>query len=508
MPRPNTSRNYNPVLDFQPDPSVAGDPLVLFDQPRGVNYVMTRQQAGPQFALQAQNFRITDAGKLRIRYPFTKVGTTAAATLIGAVGYVRNDGVEQMYRWTSTTVEVWNGTTWTAVTGPAFTALAGIRVSTVPWGNFLLFTVGANGIYKIDPSLGTYTLITGSPVCKYITTFGGRVVATGILSNPQRIQWSVKDNSDDWVGTGSGFEDLAASPGGGADIQYEFYPLNDSQGLALRSSSVWLTELTFDVTAPFNFRYLEAITCDTPRGAAMTPYGLCAMFRDNIYLISTSGIKPIGDAVKPSLYIVDANWNANLASFDAAYYKNLDEFYLYNASTGVAYVYKFKADAWTTMVFSETTTLVGFVRTSFKGASFLASSLIYFGGTDVLYEDLASTAAVPTAILLTGSISYPDPLYKIIGTGVYMDVTDGATAITGHKDITYVLQASSDLFVSDNITIFSGTYNRSDFNRVQLRHNMPLSRNQLQYKWTFQSSPGLTIEQFVVNHVRGGRIML
>ena len=315
---------------------------------------------------------INRQGRFQTRNGFqTLNGSGTPNNLIHTEPFKASDGTQYLIRWTTTGVQYGTTGGFSNLTGPALSLSLSTFISTTVWGSYLLFTDETSGVYKIDVSAGTYALITGSPICKHITTFGGRVVASNISGSPSRIQWTVKNDSDDWSGIGSGFEDLASGPGGSSDIQHGVFPLNDTDAMIVRAGTIWMMGLTGVVTAPFQFRFLYVQKIDARKSISASPYGLYVLAQRGPVLLTLGGPEYITPESQSSIF--DGNLQTyTYASSYGLYDEYNDTYYLYIPLTtwsgdSVVWVYTREFKVWTKWTFQfhiKSMAVTNFVLTS------------------------------------------------------------------------------------------------------------------------------------------------
>ncbi|HEY6022391.1 MAG TPA: hypothetical protein VIY48_21790 [Candidatus Paceibacterota bacterium] len=263
-----------------------------------------------------QNFKIQDGyyiGREGTKYLNTYAEPTG---LMASFVWQTPQDVEWILRFTKTQMQYydWGIGGWINVSGisPNMSGGDSDYFQWTGYGSKLLFVNGKDGIYQTDLSTVPPTVTkfgTGPVAPKFITTFGGRVIASNISGAPGRIQWSVKNNSTDWSGIGSGYDDLVSTPGGGIDESFGVYPVNDAQALVVRSHSIWLMSLTGDVNVPHRFSMLYAnFGCDDPYSIVPVPGGIVGLFRDNVYFVNEATIQPLGNTIS-SMFRVSGNEN-------------------------------------------------------------------------------------------------------------------------------------------------------------------------------------------------------
>jgi hypothetical protein len=301
--KPSIMRHSAPVVDLtQVVGDIAAEIKPMFLPPKGVAYSLRALQIGAEYAADIQNLMVR-FGRYVTRPGTIDIGDEAEENLVYAYEFIDAAGTRYFYRWLPDKVQVWDGVTWEDVIGITLTGTIENKISVTSFGGKLLFCNGIDPIQEITtPDTGAE--LTGSPVCSHITTFAGRVVASDIVSEPYRIQWSVKNDHTDWAGLGSGYEDLFSTPGGAIDSQAGVYPVTEVLALALRSDSVWSMSETGIFDTPFRFgRIMPAAGCRARHSVAQVPDGIVFLGQDNIYQITLPNLKPepVGDLVKDQL---------------------------------------------------------------------------------------------------------------------------------------------------------------------------------------------------------------
>jgi len=238
---------------------------------------------------------------------------------------------------------------YTQMTGPAFSGLAvGDRFSFVQWGTNLICTNPIAGMFEIDLATKTYSRITDAPQdAQFVSLFNGRLFATGIYSNPNRVQWSVKFSSTDWSGLGSGYEDLAPTSNSGLNTVQKLFPLSDTTALLTRSESVDIVSATDRFDTPFAFTSRHtSIGCIAPFAAVQVGNGVIVPTYQNIYLVTPEQYASIADNIP---YRGQGTYRpiTPLKSY-AIYNPGLNEYWLitgYSNDTAL-YKYSFHTKTW------------------------------------------------------------------------------------------------------------------------------------------------------------------
>ena len=289
---------YDPSIlaQYQPPEAVIAIPKPCFDLV-GMDGSSPLGHMQPGIARLVNNLNIR-FGRYQARNGVSVVGLKATSPLLYALDARLSDGGTSTIRFTEAGVETLIAGVWTAVAGDAFTGLQSAAFALCGWGDTVIFSGGIGGLNSLSFNPDTNAAIAGSPSgCIHLTVFGGRVIAS---LNTNRIQWSVKDDSTDWSGLGSGFEDLKSEPGGKNDTQTAVVPITDQIAYCIRSNSVWQVSLTGDFDAPLNFSMLmEGIGSRYPQTCVGIPQGvICVGDNGNVWLIGPSGVKDIGQPIR------------------------------------------------------------------------------------------------------------------------------------------------------------------------------------------------------------------
>ena len=302
MARTITLRGQIEMFPVPEQPAVAPQFMALWEQPQGLDYVTPINSFTPNKARSSNNLRVTSAGKYIVRPGLTVVGGVAGDTQLGVVVASKDTGVEYTVRITSTGVEVSTGSTWQSYSGPTLDIPESARPEFAAWNNKLLFTDQTSGLYEIDFSAKTYSLISAAPVGKHLTVFGGRVVLSNIVNYPTRVQWCVKNDNTDWSGIGSGYDDMLSAPGGVVDIQHGVYPITDTEAYVVRASSIWAMSLTGIADSPYEFAFRFAQGTDSPKSIVRLPgQGIIMLGRDDVYMVNPSGLEQLGIGIRDQL---------------------------------------------------------------------------------------------------------------------------------------------------------------------------------------------------------------
>lgn len=132
----------------------------------------------------------------------------------------------------------------------------------------VFFSGGGAELVRIDLDNSEVEYIAGSPIARYVTTFGDRVIAANIVESgtefPNRVAWSANADPYTWSGLSSGQENLVQGARGFGDHITGIFGL-ELVCLVLRRNSIWhMTRQPF-ATAPFKFQQIVGgVGCDLP----------------------------------------------------------------------------------------------------------------------------------------------------------------------------------------------------------------------------------------------------
>lgn len=212
------------------------------------------------------------------------------------------------------------------------------------FNNTLLLSNGVDGTYEYAPLTGLLQKITEAPAAKHLSTIGGRVVASAVNGQEYTTQWSVKNNSHDWTGIGSGSEDLLSTPGGLVDSVLGVWPITEDTSLMVRTNSIWQVNQTGDEEAPFRFNRLFANLGSRSRHSIdVVPGGLVMLGTDDIYLIDATKPAPMGTLIRPRIFATE-----DLTKAKGRYRSRLRQYWLTLGGDEV-YVYSFDDGGWSRM---------------------------------------------------------------------------------------------------------------------------------------------------------------
>lgn len=346
-------RNESGFVDSPPE-ELLPKRLSHFLEPGGLNTVTPLSRLDRKYSPDIMNLRIRD-GRYIPRDGTRMLGDEdAVANVVGLAHIVYGGGVERVVRWLKTKMQVWssggaypNPGSWTDVPALVLTqSNDDDRVSWTVWNKLILFTNNKDGLYSYDPATNTASLIAGAPAGKTVAVFNGRVIISGVLGNPHRIQWSAKNDHTDWIGVGSGFEDLLSSSGSEVDSQRAVIPVSDHTAIAVRSNSVWAIYETGNPDAPFRFaRLYTDFGSNAPHTLRALPGAVIGHFRDSIYIVGETQRQDIGAPIADLLreYQVGSAGTPAMGFVDP----KLQEYRYTSGSSDKVFRFSLRYQAWT-----------------------------------------------------------------------------------------------------------------------------------------------------------------
>lgn len=346
MARPITLRQAQPVppIDVKSD-GIEVVPKPFWAPPKGLDYVNRKNRVQPSNAPEMVNLYL-DRQVIKSRYGTSVVGAAAADTVMAVVNFVVGSGIGFLIRFTTTTMQLWDGAAWNNVAGAVFTGGDTAYFTYTAFNDTLLFSNGVDGLWEYAPMIGALTLIEDGPNALHLSTFGGRVLASAADGEPGRLQWSAKNNSRDWTGIGSGFEDLLSTPGGKVDALMGVWPITDDFALMVRSDSVWQVSQTGDPDAPFRFGRLHANVGSRSRHSVdVIPGGVVMLGTDDIWIITDSQVASIGQLIKDRVFLE----NADVTEARGLYRPDTKEYWLAPSHSEIVYRYSFQDQGWSKM---------------------------------------------------------------------------------------------------------------------------------------------------------------
>jgi len=218
---------------------------------------------------------------------------------------------------------------------------------------------GAPGLVEYNLPTAASRILAGSPTGKHVATFGNRVVVSAASGRLARVQWSVKDDDNDWAGLGSGFEDLLVATNDIYDEVMGVYPISDTTALIVREASIWRMDVTGFFDAPFQFTLLTDQLGTTARRTIRTiTGGVVFLGYDDVYIVTLASVQRIGLPALGSVFFdpsFSALGSAGVASSLATshgYFDHLNRRYWLNVKNLGTFVFSFDDQGWTRMPFA------------------------------------------------------------------------------------------------------------------------------------------------------------
>lgn len=194
--------------------------------------------------------------------------------------------------------------------------------SYVVWGATLISTdigdtpqvgvgtrIGSKGLIStLLASPHTTSILTHSPRAAQLFVLGNRICAvrtnewdaasdpwvTGAVTNLSRVRWSVKDDSNDWDGLGSGWEDLLVSQGS-IDEAMAGVAITDEVAIVVSEKTIRRMDVTGFFDAPFKFTLLDEELGTLSRYTVQgVPGGVIFLGYDDVYIVTLGGAQRIG----------------------------------------------------------------------------------------------------------------------------------------------------------------------------------------------------------------------
>ena len=308
---------YDPIALAQQQPSEQDllVPVSCFDF-KGMDATAPLNLMQPGVARLVRDLNFRDGAYLT-RDGTSVIGSAAASDLVYALDVTLQDGTSYTLRVRVDGVDYLVGSGWVAATGDVFNATQGSPFPFTGWGDTLIIAgTGKARTVSFDPVV--LTEIPESPDnIIHLTTFGSRVIAS--LSDG-KVQWTIKDDSTDWTGLGSGFEDLRSAPGGRPDAQAAVIPVTDEVAYCIRTNSIWQMSLTGNFDAPFNFsRLFSHIGTSYPQTAVAIPQGVIFLADAQIWLVTPQGYREIGEPIKSYINASAVTLGKATATYDVLF---------------------------------------------------------------------------------------------------------------------------------------------------------------------------------------------
>ena len=411
MPKPTQVRGLPPsFIPELPENNVVDIPLLA--TPKGMRPGLTTHLRDPDIAHQLANLHYEGSGLLSTGFGVQSsygLAVAAGITILSIFSYrMENDRVIIAAATDGLYYVHISSLTFTKMTGPTLSGLyAGDFFTFLPFGDVILCTCPVVGMFAIDLTTFTYSNVTDAPQdAQFIELFNGRVVTTGSIGNPRRVQWSAKFSYTDWTGLGSGFEDLQPLNTLSSNNPIRVVPVDDRRALVFRQETCDLMSATDNFDVPFIFSQLHTgVDSRCPRAIANTRNGVITVGSTNIFLVTTESVQGIGTGIiKTPLELSTLDPLTNLRIIDPAwigkYNHVLNEYWLSTPYT--IYRYQMGFEAW--------------VEVSKADVTDMASDSGY---TPESYSVLPGTYGTLTGTLSSSSSSYRTGMLVAAGQGVY-----------------------------------------------------------------------------------------
>lgn len=243
-------------------------------------------------------------GAAQLRPGFTSLAAMPppAEPVLGFADFYNSQAVRIQVIFTPTRLLQWNGSGWTAITGPALT---GVASQTFGWdviNSKLCFSQGTNQLMIWDGIANSYALASASaPAAPYIAEIGLHLMMQNTIeggqSFTQRYHWSGIGDPTDWTSFSSGINDNLNNLGPGLGLlklgQY---------GYGWHQWGLLQIQPTGFGLAPYVFSPIVGSEVGNICARSLQKINLngveCAVYigKDNVYLFNQSSVTPIGDA--------------------------------------------------------------------------------------------------------------------------------------------------------------------------------------------------------------------
>lgn len=260
---------------------------------------------------------------IMVRFGFYKtrdatlvIGDAAAYAVVHAMEVILSSGESYPVRFMTTGVDVYESGVWNGVGGDPWSTTNIAAFSATGWADTVVFADDSNGIFELDFTSGNTInkLLTTTGII-HLTTFNSRIIA----SFPETILWSVKNDSTDYTGLGSGEESLKSAPGGRSDLQTAVVPVSDQTAIVVRTQSFWQMTTSGDFDAPFAFSILEqGKGSQYPRTCVAIPGGVICLGEGAVWMKRLDApAVDIGMPIVPDLLTTPSLLRLATAAYDA-----------------------------------------------------------------------------------------------------------------------------------------------------------------------------------------------
>lgn len=424
------NRNVPPLQRIPAQvPELVPQDLEYFHPPKGLDTLTPITRMSRSYSPAVVNL-ILRKGILQSRNAFSQYGSKpsapAEATILAADVELPTAlaGLQRRaLRWTKTKLYIYQAGNWVAT--PAVHNITDFDgVDFVTWNSTIVYSAGTAaavpGILEYSPPTipdpqGTYRILTGSPTAEHVTLFGNRIVASAIsglfTSVGNRIQWTVKNDDNDWAGIGSGFEDLVVMTRDTADVVMGVYPISDTTALVVRESSIWRMDLTGFADAPFTFSLLtDQLGTTARRTIRAITGGVIFLGYDDVYIVTLGGIQRIG---LPGLASVFTSLGFTMLGSDSGgvpstlatswgFYDRYNRRYWLSIPNVGVYIYSFDDQGWTQISLSFIPTAIAQTYYQSVDSEFHGVYLVRNGATPTFTLQEDSTATVDDDLIDAG----------------------------------------------------------------------------------------------------------
>jgi hypothetical protein len=361
-------------------------PVLYFSPPKGINTLAPLSQVPNEYGTVVSNMML-DRGRLRSRTGVEPVGLAAASQVVAVVPFKSPNTSGALFRLRTDSMDRWNGTSWGAVVGMAFSGNLRDRFTWTGWGDQINICNGVDKIKALDVASGVITTLEESFPAKHITSFNGRIIATATTEGAflgYRIRWCTKNDNTDWTsetpldGLGAGYEDILATPGGYVDEAMGTFPISDEIAIIVRENSLWQMSVTGNFDAPFRFsRLYDGIGSRARYSICSTPYGVVFLSLDNVVVANQGGYEEIGHSIRSQLRSEITDFLAVTGAYDP----RRQEYRLHNGAD--VWRYSFVDKGWTKDSYPFTLRHLAFVDYRSLGITFdeLAGTMDDLAGT-------------------------------------------------------------------------------------------------------------------------------
>lgn len=350
-------------------------------------------------------------------------------------------------------------------------------------------------VFDLNSSTAFDDLAGSPPQCRYITTINRFLVASGLLSQPFRLQWSGLNDTTNWS-PGVNSSDYQDLPDGGVVRGVA----GGETGLAFQDYAI--RRMTFAHGAPYVFQ-IDRVTQDK---GLYAPYSLIRA-GDQVFFLSASGFnymvptglpKPLGKERFDRTFFTDldrANLQLVLGASDP---RNTRVFWSYKSVNGASGLFdKIICYDWVldraTIITSSGQFITGVAQPGVTLESLDAIS----GSLDALTASLDSYATAISPEIAAFDSSNRIGFYRGAALEATIDTTEIGTAgaridVKGFRPVTdapTVFGSASSREISSDTATFSAEAAKNSWGQIPLRVNTRYSRLRSRIpagtSWTF-----------------------